>query len=38
MSETLGPYSYGDELRAPSFPLCSPMDHAADRFEIRGRG
>jgi acyl-coenzyme A synthetase/AMP-(fatty) acid ligase len=35
MSETLGPYSYGDELRAPGFPLCSPMDHAADRFEIR---
>jgi acyl-CoA synthetase (AMP-forming)/AMP-acid ligase II len=35
MSETLGPYSYGDELRAPGFPLCTPMDHAADRMEIR---
>jgi acyl-CoA synthetase (AMP-forming)/AMP-acid ligase II len=35
MSETLGPYSYGDELRAPGFPLCSPLDHVADRMEIR---
>ncbi len=35
MSETLGPYSHGDQLRAPGYPLCSPMDHIADRFEIR---
>lgn len=35
MSETFGPYSYGDELRAPGFPLCAPMDHIADGFELR---
>lgn len=35
MSETFGPYSYGDELRAPGFPLCAPMDHFADRYEVR---
>jgi acyl-CoA synthetase (AMP-forming)/AMP-acid ligase II len=35
MSETLGPYSYGDELRAPGYPLCAPMDHIADGFEVR---
>lgn len=35
MSETFGPYSYGDELRAPGYPLCAPMDHVADGFELR---
>jgi acyl-CoA synthetase (AMP-forming)/AMP-acid ligase II len=35
MSETFGPYSYGDELRAPGYPLCAPMDHIADGFELR---
>jgi acyl-CoA synthetase (AMP-forming)/AMP-acid ligase II len=35
MSETLGPYSYGDELRAPGYPLCAPMDHFADGYDIR---
>ncbi len=35
MSETLGPYSYGDVVRAPGRPVCSPMDHFADRYEIR---
>jgi acyl-CoA synthetase (AMP-forming)/AMP-acid ligase II len=35
MSETFGPYSRGDELRAPGYPLCSPIDHVADRFELR---
>ncbi len=35
MTETLGPYSYGDVLRVPGYPLCSPLDHIADRFEIR---
>lgn len=35
MSETLGPYSYGDELRAPGYPLCAPMDHFADGYEVR---
>lgn len=35
MTETLGPYSYGDVLRVPGYPLCSPLDHIADEFEIR---
>lgn len=35
MSETLGPYSYGDELRAAGFPLCAPLDHIAERYEVR---
>jgi len=35
MSETLGPYSYGDELRAPGYPMCAPMDHWADGYEVR---
>jgi acyl-CoA synthetase (AMP-forming)/AMP-acid ligase II len=35
MSETLGPYSYGDELRAPGYPMCAPMDHFADGYDIR---
>ncbi len=35
MSETFGPYSHGDELRAPGYPLCAPMDHVADGFELR---
>ena len=35
MSETLGPYSYGDEIRAPGYPLCAPMDHFADGYEVR---
>ena len=35
MSETLGPYSYGDEVRAPGHPMCAPMDHWADGYEVR---
>lgn len=35
MSETLGPYSYGDEFRAPGRPVCAPMDHFAPGYEIR---
>jgi acyl-CoA synthetase (AMP-forming)/AMP-acid ligase II len=35
MSETLGPYSYGDVLRVPGYPLCAPLDHIADRYEVR---
>lgn len=35
MTETIGPYSYGDELRAPGYPLCAPMDHIADGYEVR---
>jgi acyl-CoA synthetase (AMP-forming)/AMP-acid ligase II len=35
MSETLGPYSYGDELRADGYPLCAPLDHIAEGFEVR---
>ncbi|MEZ5734967.1 MAG: fatty acid--CoA ligase family protein [Novosphingobium sp.] len=35
MSETLGPYSYGDEFRAKGYPVCAPMDHFADRYDVR---
>lgn len=35
MSETLGPYSYADEYRAPGYPVCAPMDHFADGYEVR---
>jgi acyl-CoA synthetase (AMP-forming)/AMP-acid ligase II len=35
MSETLGPYAYGDVLRVPGVPLCTPMDHICDRYELR---
>ena len=35
MSETLGPYAYADILRAPNYPLCAPLDHIADRYEVR---
>ena len=35
MSETLGPYSYGDEFRAAGYPVCAPMDHWADGYEVR---
>lgn len=35
MSETLGPYSFGDEFRAEGWPVCAPMDHFADGYEIR---
>lgn len=35
MSETLGPYSYGDVLRVPGYPLCAPVDHLADGYEVR---
>jgi acyl-CoA synthetase (AMP-forming)/AMP-acid ligase II len=35
MTETLGPYSYGDEFRAEGWPVCAPIDHVADRYEMR---
>ncbi len=35
MSETLGPYSYSDILREPRYPLCAPLEHIAERFEVR---
>jgi acyl-CoA synthetase (AMP-forming)/AMP-acid ligase II len=35
MSETLGPYSYSDILREPNYPLCAPLEHIADRYEVR---
>jgi len=35
MSETLGPYSYSHTMRARGFPLCAPLDHIADRYEVR---
>ncbi len=35
MTETIGPYSYADTMRVPGYPLCPPLDHIADRFEVR---
>jgi acyl-CoA synthetase (AMP-forming)/AMP-acid ligase II len=35
MTETIGPYSYGDVIRVPGYPLCPPLDHIADGFEVR---
>lgn len=35
MTETLGPYSYADQMRVPGYPLSAPLDHIADRFEVR---
>ena len=35
MSETLGPYSYGDEFRAEGYPVCAPLDNWADGYEVR---
>ncbi len=35
MTETMGPYTYGDELRAEGYPMCAPMDHIAERYEVR---
>jgi acyl-coenzyme A synthetase/AMP-(fatty) acid ligase len=35
MTETMGPYTYGDEIRAEGYPLCAPMDHIAERYEVR---
>lgn len=35
MSETYGPYSYGEEFRAEGYPVCAPLDHIAERYEVR---
>jgi acyl-coenzyme A synthetase/AMP-(fatty) acid ligase len=35
MTETIGPYSFGDTLRVAGYPLCTPLDHIADGFEVR---
>jgi acyl-coenzyme A synthetase/AMP-(fatty) acid ligase len=35
MTETMGPYSFADVLRVPGFPLCPPLDHIAEGFEVR---
>jgi acyl-CoA synthetase (AMP-forming)/AMP-acid ligase II len=35
MTETLGPYSFGDDVRAPGRPMCAPMDHFAERYDVR---
>lgn len=35
MTETMGPYTYGDEVRAEGYPLCAPMDHIAEGYEVR---
>jgi acyl-CoA synthetase (AMP-forming)/AMP-acid ligase II len=35
MTETIGPYAYADVLRVPGYPMCPPLDHIAERFEVR---
>lgn len=35
LTETFGPYAYADVLRVPGYPLCPPLDHIADGFEVR---
>jgi acyl-CoA synthetase (AMP-forming)/AMP-acid ligase II len=35
MSETFGPYAWGDVLRLTEYPLCAPLDHIAERFDLR---
>jgi acyl-CoA synthetase (AMP-forming)/AMP-acid ligase II len=35
MTETIGPYSWGDELRVPGYLMCAPMDHFGDRYDVR---
>src|SRR4051794_38848668 len=35
MTETLGPYAYGDVLRVRAAPLCSRLDHFAERYEVK---
>jgi acyl-CoA synthetase (AMP-forming)/AMP-acid ligase II len=35
MTETIGPYSWGDEIRVPGYPLCAPLDHVAEGYEVR---
>lgn len=35
MTETIGPYAWGDEVRVAGYPLCAPLDHVAERFEVR---
>ena len=35
MSETLGPYSWGDDFRAEGYPVCAPMDHFAPGYDVR---
>lgn len=35
MTETLGPYAYGDEFRAEGYPVCAPLDNIAERYEMR---
>lgn len=35
MTETLGPYTYGNIARVPGNPVCAPMDNIAERYEVR---
>lgn len=35
MTETLGPYAYGDVLRVPGYPITSPLDNIAPRYDVR---
>jgi acyl-CoA synthetase (AMP-forming)/AMP-acid ligase II len=35
MTETLGPYAWGDGGRAEQYPLCPPLDHLQPGFDLR---
>lgn len=35
MTETWGPYAYGDVLRVPGYPITAPLDHFSPRYEVR---
>ncbi len=35
MSETFGPYTQGNDFRAPGHPVCAPMDIIADGYQVR---
>jgi acyl-CoA synthetase (AMP-forming)/AMP-acid ligase II len=35
MTETLGPYAWGDDGRTEQYPLCPPLDHLQPGFDLR---
>jgi acyl-CoA synthetase (AMP-forming)/AMP-acid ligase II len=35
MTETLGPYAWGDSGRTERYPLCPPLDHLQPGFDLR---
>ena len=35
MTETLGPYAWSEEFRAPGYPVCAPMDNFTEGLDIR---